>query len=150
MRLKHLGMGLLLVLVCSTSSCQKSERANLIGRWTSRGGPNMIFQEDGIVYTINKGDRRQKGLYYLNTETKPQTIIMDMRRSDLKSILYFDFAAFSSKHIELTPTHLKRVGEKKKESERKRKLLFQKVDPNDPLRGENSIANTASTRPNTR
>lgn len=149
MRLKHTGMGLLLVLVCVTSSCQKSEKANLIGRWHSTGGPNMIFKEDGTVYSINRGPR-QKGRYYLNTETKPHTMIMDMRRSEINAVLYFDFAAFSPKHIELSPTHIKRVGENKKDSERTRKLLFRKVDPNDPLIGENRFAATAKTTPGSR
>ncbi|QDV49480.1 hypothetical protein [Gimesia fumaroli] len=146
MQFQHSGMALLLALVCVSSSCQQSEHENLVGRWQSTGGPNMIFREDGTVYSINRGPRR-KGRYYLNTETEPATIIMDMRKSDINAVLYFDYAAFSDRHIELTPTFVQRTGEKKKESEIKRKMLFRKIDPNDPLMGEKRFA--AKTTPGT-
>ncbi len=139
MPLKHPGMGLLLALVCVSSSCQQSDHENLIGRWQTTSGPNMIFEDDGTVYSINRGPRR-KGRYYLNTETEPKTLIMDMRKSTINAVLFFDFAVFSPKHIELTPTFVKRTGEKKKESDTKRKMLFKRVDPNDPNIGANRFA----------
>lgn len=139
MPFKHPGMGLLLALICVSSSCQQSDQDNLIGRWQTTSGPNMIFEADGTVYSINRGPRR-KGRYYLNTETKPNTLIMDMRKNEINAVLYFDYAPFSSKHIELTPTFVKRTGEKKKESYIKRKMLFRRIDPNNPNIGENRFA----------
>ncbi|QDT41466.1 hypothetical protein Pan241w_15270 [Gimesia alba] len=144
MQFQHSGMALLLILVCVSSSCQQSEHENLIGRWQNSNGPNMIFREDGTVFSINNGPR-QKGRYYLNTESKPSTIVMDMRKSNINAVLYFDFTPFSARHIELTPTHIQRTGEKKKESEIKRKMLFRKIDPNDPLLGEKRF--TVKTTP---
>lgn len=135
---------ILLVLVCVSSSCQQSEHENLIGRWQSTGGPNMIFREDGTVYSINRGPR-QKGRYYLDTESEPATMIMDMRKSEINAVLYFDFVPFSDRHIELTPTFVQRTGEKMKESDIKRKLLFRKIDPNNPLMGEKRFS--AQTTP---
>ncbi|WP_339735399.1 hypothetical protein [uncultured Gimesia sp.] len=139
MQFQHSGIVLLLALVCVSSSCQQSDHENLVGRWQSMGAPNMIFKADGTVYSINRGPRR-KGRYYLNTETKPATIILDMRKSDINAVLYFDFDAFSARHIELTPTYVQVVGEKKKEAEAKRKMLFRKIDPGDPLMGEKRFA----------
>lgn len=139
MQFKHSGIVLLLAVFCLASSCSQSVEDNLIGRWQTTAGPNMIFEEDGTVYSINRGPRR-KGRYYLNTEVKPHTLILDMRKSTINAVLYFDFAAFSSKHIELTPTHVRRVGEKKEEEETKRKMLFRKIMPGDPLSGEKRIA----------
>jgi len=140
MQLKQSGTGLLLaVIVCMASSCEQSDRENLIGRWQTTAGPNMIFKEDGTVYSINRGPRR-KGRYYLDTETKPHTLVMDMRKSTINAVLYFDYAPFSAKHIELTPTFVQRTGEKKKESDTKRKMLFRKINPNDPTMGEKRIA----------
>tara|TARA_R110002095_G_scaffold138182_2_gene119688 strand:- start:4070 stop:4513 length:444 start_codon:yes stop_codon:yes gene_type:complete len=146
MPFKHSGMGLLLVLVCVSSSCEQSEHENLIGRWQTTAGPNMIFNEDGTVYSINRGPRR-KGRYYLDTETTPNTLILDMRRNEINAVLYFDYAPFSNKHIELTPTFIKRTGEKKKESEIKRKMLFRRINPNDPIMGESrfSVKTTPGT-----
>ncbi len=146
MRFKHSGMGLLLVLICVSSSCQQSEHENLIGRWQTTAGPNMIFNKDGTVYSINNGPRR-KGRYYLDTEAKPNTLILDMRKTEINAVLYFDYAAFSAKHIELTPTFMKRNGEKKKESDIKRKMLFRKINPNDPTMGESRF--TVKTTPST-
>ncbi len=148
MRIQHTGMGLLLALACITSSCKQSDQQNLIGRWQSSGGPNMIFKEDGTVYSINYGPRR-KGRYYLDTESKPKTMIMDMRKSKINAVLYFEFDSFSKKHIQLTPTFTQRVGEQKKESRIKRKMIFKKIDPNDPYAGENRFTAKATPAPPT-
>ncbi|QDU49051.1 hypothetical protein [Gimesia panareensis] len=117
--------------VCLLTACQQADEEFLIGRWHSSGGPNMIFEKDGTVYSINRGPRR-KGRYYLDQESSPATMIMDMRRSEINAVLYFDYKAFSPKHFQLTPTYVQRTGEKKKPSDLKRKLLFQKLDPQDP------------------
>ncbi|MCH9653581.1 MAG: hypothetical protein K0U86_14630 [Planctomycetes bacterium] len=139
MQFKHSGMGILLAVVCLSSSCSESDEQNLIGRWQTTAGPNMIFNQDGTVYSINRGPRR-KGRYYLNTETKPYTLIMDMRKSTINAVLYFDYAPFSAKHIELTPRFVQRTGEKKKESDSHRKMLYKKINPNDPTAGQKRIA----------
>lgn len=139
MQRNYSGMGLLLAVFCLASACEQSERENLIGRWQTTAGPNMIFKEDGTTYSINRGPRR-KGVYYLDTETEPYTLIMDMRKSTINAVLYFDYAPFSAKHIELTPTYVQRTGEKKKEAEVKRKMLFRKINPNDPTMGQNRFS----------
>ncbi|WP_298867363.1 hypothetical protein [uncultured Gimesia sp.] len=139
MQLKHSITGILLAVVCLSTSCTQSDEENLLGRWQTTSGPNMIFKKDGTVYSINRGPRR-KGRYYLNTETTPNTLILDMRKSTINAVLYFDYAPFSAKHIELTPTFVQRVGEKKKESDTKRKMLFKKINPNDPTMGEKRFA----------
>ena len=139
MQLKHSGIGLLMTVVCLASACEQSDRAHLIGRWQASSGPNMIFKEDGTVYSINRGPRR-KGRYYLDTESKPQTLVMDMRKSTINAVLFFDYTPFSEKHIELTPTFVQRTGEKKKESDTKRKLLFKKIKPGDPTMGQNRFS----------
>ncbi len=137
----------LLSLVCLASSCQKSERDLVIGRWQNSGGPNMIFNKDGSVYSIHQGKRR-KGAFYLDTESEPQQMVLDMRNTEINAVLFFDFNAFSEKHIELTPTYVQRTGSKKKKSDLKRKLLFQKIDPNDPLMGVNRFSATATPEEN--
>jgi len=119
---------LVLIAVCLLSACQQADEEFLIGRWHSSGGPNMIFEKDGTVYSINRGPRR-KGRYYLDQESKPERMILDMRRSEINAVLYFDYESFSSKHFLLKPTYVQRTGEKKKPSRLKRKLLFQKLDP---------------------
>ncbi|MFK7779203.1 MAG: hypothetical protein QM501_13940 [Gimesia sp.] len=139
MQFEHPGMGLLLAVVCLASSCSQSEEKNLIGRWQTTAGPNMIFNEDGSVYSINNGPRR-KGRYYLNTEVEPNTLILDMRKSTINAVLYFDYAVFSPKHIELTPTSVRRVGEKQKKPRSMRKMLFRRINPNDPTMGQKRFA----------
>jgi len=146
MQFKHTGVALLMAVFCLASSCSQSDEANLIGRWQTTAGPNMIFKDDGTVYSINRGPRR-KGRYYLNTEVEPKTLVMDMRKSEINAVLYFDYAAFSPKHIELTPTHVRRVGEKKKEHDTKRKMLFRKINPDDPVSGEKRFAVEATPSP---
>ncbi|WP_417381539.1 hypothetical protein [Gimesia sp.] len=140
--LKYSGV-MLLSLVCLASSCQKSERDLLVGRWQNSSGPNMIFNKDGSVYSVHQGQRR-KGAYYLDVEAKPHQMILDMRKTNINAVLFFDFKAFSEKHFELTPTYVQRTGGKKKESEQKRKLLFQKIDPNDPTMGINRFTAKAT------
>lgn len=144
MQFQHTGMGLLLALVCITSSCSESEHDNLIGRWRGTGSPNLIFEEDGTVYSVY-GPRR-KGRYYLDTESEPNKLILDMRKSELNAVLYFDFDAISQKHIQLTPTYSRTVGKNKKEVQNKRIMLYEKLDPNDPMSGERRV--TASATPN--
>jgi hypothetical protein len=139
MPLKHSRVGLLLAMICFSSSCEQSEQENLIGRWQASSGPNMIFRENGTAYSINRGARR-KGRYYLDTETKPHTLIVDMRKTEINAVLYFDYDAFSAKHIQLTPTFVQKTGEKKKESELTRRMLFKKIDPNDPTMGAKRFA----------
>lgn len=146
MRVKHTGIGLLLALACVTSSCSKSDQQNLVGRWKNANGPNMIFNEDGTVYSIFNGPRR-KGRYYLDTESDPKTIIMDMRKSTLKAVLYFEYASYTKKHLHLTPTFTQRIGEKKKEARNKRKMILERVDPNDPISGENRFTAKATPEP---
>ncbi|MBN68553.1 MAG: hypothetical protein CME32_04640 [Gimesia sp.] len=119
---------ILLAAISLLSACQQSDEEFLVGRWHSSGGPNMIFEKDGTVYSINRGPRR-KGRYYLDQESNPATMIMDMRGSEINAVLYFDYEAFSPKHFQLTPTYVQRTGEKKERAEIDRKLLFQKLDP---------------------
>ncbi|WP_417384241.1 hypothetical protein [Gimesia sp.] len=107
----------------------------------------MIFNKDGSVYSIHQGKRR-KGAFYLDTESEPQQMVLDMRNTEINAVLFFDFNAFSEKHIELTPTYVQRTGSKKKKSDLKRKLLFQKIDPNDPLMGVNRFSATATPEEN--
>ncbi|MCA9022091.1 MAG: hypothetical protein KDA74_18210 [Planctomycetaceae bacterium] len=99
----------------------------------------MIFNKDGSVYSVHMGKRR-KGAYYLDTESKPQQMVLDMRNTEINAVLFFDFNAFSDKHIELTPTYVQKRGGKKKKSDLTRKLLFQRIDPNDPLMGTNRFS----------
>ncbi|QDT77966.1 hypothetical protein Mal35_13950 [Gimesia maris] len=133
----------LLSLVCLASSCQKSERDLLIGRWQNSSGPNMIFNKDGSVYSVHLGKRR-KGAFYLDTESDPQQMVLDMRKTEINAVLFFDFHAFSEKHLELTPTYVQRTGGPKKKSNVTRKLLFQKIDPNDPLMGASRFSAKAT------
>ncbi|QDT90439.1 hypothetical protein [Gimesia algae] len=133
----------LLSLVCLASSCQKSERDLLVGRWQNSSGPNMIFNKDGSVYSVHQGQRR-KGAYYLDMETKPKQMVLDMRKTEINAVLFFDFNAFSEKHFELTPTYVQRTGGRKRKSDLSRKLLFQKIDPNDPTMGINRFSAEAT------
>lgn len=103
----------------------------------------MIFNKDGSVYSVHQGKRR-KGAYYLDTESKPQQMVLDMRKTEINAVLYFDFDAFSDKHMQLTPTYVQRTGNKKVKSDITRKLLFQKVDPSDPLMGASSFSAKAT------
>lgn len=133
-----------LAAVCLLTACQQADEEFLIGRWQSSGGPNMIFEKDGTVFSINRGPRR-RGRYYLDKESTPPTMIMDMRKSTINAVLWFEYESFSPRHIQLTPLYVQRTGEKKKESESKRKMIFKKLDPEEPHKGKSQF--NVSTQP---
>ncbi len=147
MHITQLKPWFLMAAVCLLSACQQADEEFLIGRWHSSGGPNMIFEKDGTIYSINRGPRR-KGRYYLDLESEPATMIMDMRRSEINAVLWFEYDAFSPEHIQLKPTFVQRTGEKKKPTEIKRTMIFKKLAPQEEMASKNQFkVTTQPTEP---